>query len=64
MKYFGMKTPDDMPTAHLPPDPSRPASEKETWLYNCAGEIIDCYVMADVEKNKKRAYTIISRSTN
>ena len=51
MKYFGLKSPDDMPTKNLPPPETANAKVKKEWIYKCATEILDNYVMADLLKH-------------
>ena len=54
MKYFGLKSPDDMPTKNLPPAETANAKVKKEWIYKCATAILDNYVMADIAKTHPR----------
>lgn len=54
MKYFGLKSPDDMPTKNLPPPETANRKVKKEWIYKCATAILDSYVMADIAKTHPR----------
>ena len=59
MKYFGLQKTDGTPQFHKPPNEDRSNDAQEVWLYRCAGEIIDKYVMAGVEEKQMSADTIL-----
>ena len=55
MKFFGLKSPDDIPTKNLPPtEMANSKVKKKEWVYKCATAILDNYVMADIDKMHRR----------
>ena len=52
LKYFVLKSPDDVPTKNLPPPETENAKVKKEWVYKCANAILDNYVMADIAKTQ------------
>ena len=54
MKFFGLKSPDDIPTKNLPPPEMANSKVKKEWVYKCATAILDNYVMADIDKTHPR----------
>ena len=40
---------DGMPNNHAPPPESAKSQEKKNWLYTCVFEILDKFVMGDMD---------------
>ena len=54
MKFFGLKSPDDILIKNLPPPEMANSKVKKELVYKCATAILDNDVMADIDKTHHR----------